>query len=197
MEEKELVALCDGKGFENIFTIKNISKNEVVLETNEKPQISKEVPVEVTLFMAILKKENFETVVEKATEIGVVRIVPVVTNRTIKQQVNLERLQKIAHEASEQCGRGDVPIISEIKTFDEVIAMRKEFEEGWIMEKGEEKKEESNSVKTRAILVGPEGGFTKEEIEKAVNNGWKLVGLSDLTFRGETAGIIGSYIATR
>ncbi len=197
LEEGEKVTLSDGLGLENLYTIKSISKNEVVFETNEKPQISKEAPVEVTLFMAILKKENFETVVEKATEVGVAKIVPILTDRTIKQNINMERLQKIAREASEQCGRAKLPIIEPVASLDEILKLGASFDEAWILEIGKKESKENKEIKTRAIIVGPEGGFTKEEIEKAVNNGWKLVGLSNLTFRGETAGIIGSYLATR
>lgn len=197
LELGEKIALSNGDGLENIYTIKDINKNEVTLETNAKPITTPKTKVEVTLFMAILKKENFETVVEKATELGVKEIVPIITARTIKQNINIDRLQKIALEASELSGRGEVPKINEVANFDDILKRRGEFNEGWIMERGEEKNKESDSVKTRAIIVGPEGGFTKEEIEKALSNGFEPVSLSPLTFRGETAGIIGTYIATQ
>jgi 16S rRNA (uracil1498-N3)-methyltransferase len=122
----ELIELCDGKHISAMTEIIEVRKNIIVVK---KAPISFgiEAPTTsvgknfVTLFCSILKKENFELVVQKATECGVSKIIPIITARTIKTGLNLERLQKIAKEASEQSGRITVPEISEPINFNEAI----------------------------------------------------------------------------
>ncbi len=194
-EPGETIALCDGKGFEALYTVEKISKTEVILSQTEHKKECPKALVAVTLFAAILKKENFEYLAQKAAEIGVEKIVPVVTERTVKQGLNIERLEKIVREASELSGRGTIPEIAELTPFETALTMHSAFDEAWILHMiGEEKP--ATHPKNRAILVGPEGGFTEEELEKAHTAGWKTVSLSPLTFRGETGGIIGSYVAS-
>jgi len=80
----------------------------------------------ITLYMSIIKNSNFDLVVEKATELGVSKIVPVKTERTVKSGLNFERLRKLAIEASEQCGRMNIPEIAEIMELEDAIQDAKE-----------------------------------------------------------------------
>jgi 16S rRNA (uracil1498-N3)-methyltransferase len=195
-EVGETIALCDGNGQEAHYSIVTIDKQGVILTQTSEPIACPTPAVAVTLFAAILKKENFELLVQKATEIGVASIIPVITERTVKQGLNMERVYKIAKEASELCGRGTIPTITEPFAFTDVLAQQSDFDDAWILHmKGIERP--PATVATRAILVGPEGGFTETELTEAENAGWKTVSLSPLTFRGETGGIIGSYVATQ
>lgn len=195
-EVGETIALCDGNGQEALYSIQAIDKQKIELYQASTQKACPAPIVAVTVFAAILKKENFELLVQKATEIGVTAIVPVVTERTIKQGLNSERLYKIATEASEVSGRGTIPTISEPISFGDAIVQRKDFDDAWILHM-EGIEHPTATVTTRAILVGPEGGFTETELTEATNADWKTVSLSPLTFRGETGGIIGSYVATQ
>ena len=195
-EAGETIAICDGNGQEAHYSIASIDKQQVVLAQTTVPTTCPAPTVAVTVFAAILKKENFELLVQKATEIGVAAIVPVVTERTVKQGLNMERLHKIAKEASELCGRGTIPTVSEPISFNDAVAQGNNFNDAWILHM-EGTTRSTATVATRAILVGPEGGFTEDELNKATGKDWKTIRLSPLTFRGETGGIIGSYVATQ
>lgn len=151
----------------------------------------------VTLFCAILKKENFELVVQKTTECGISKIVPIISDRTIKTGLNLERLQKIAKEASEQSGRSNVPEIVEPITFEKSLELVKEDQINILFDKsGELFSSENKETKQNInIWIGPEGGWTEKEIEKVKNLNFKIATLGPLTLRGETAAIISTYLA--
>ena len=137
LEIGEQVELCDGKGTNVLGKIIKLSKNNVIVEIPARnashseaggENVSKENTAQksVSLFCAVLKKENFELVVQKATECGVDKIFPVITTRTIKMGLNMERLQKIAREACEQSGRNFLPEIKPPITFDESLELAKE-----------------------------------------------------------------------
>jgi len=105
----EELILCDGRDLEARGKIVSVGPQSVQLTlwtprpTDIRPQ------TQVALYCSILKKENFDLVVQKATELGVMDVVPVITRRTVKQNLNLPRLRAIAHEAAELSGRGTVP----------------------------------------------------------------------------------------
>ncbi len=149
---------------------------------------------EVTLYCAILKKENFELVCQKATEIGIRKIVPVITARTVKLGLNFDRLEKIVKEAAEQSGQIVVPDIGEMMEFGETLSIRADRK--IIFDKSGDKFITDRSNKSLVILVGPEGGFEEKEIELAKEAGWEVKSLGNSTLRGETAAIIASYVAT-
>ncbi len=149
----------------------------------------------ICLYASIIKKSNFETVVEKVTELGVSRIVPVLSSRSEKKSLNEERLKKIAIEASEQSGRGVVPEMSKISTLGEALQEvatlgrpRTSFAfhtEGkpWNKAVVEEKTD-------LAFFIGPEGGWTTEEIEMFHRSGVEVVCLGKQILRAETAAIV-------
>lgn len=151
----------------------------------------------MTLFCSILKKENFEWVVQKATEIGVSVIVPVLTKRTVKTGLNFERLNKIAREATEQSGRGTVPKIRQVVDFTDAIKMRKDFGQALILEQTSTGEPEIDQVGSVAILIGPEGGWEEDEISMALDDGWGAWSLGRTTLRAETAAIVAVAKAVR
>ena len=222
LKPSEKIELCDGKGIYAIAKITEIKKNTLFVKIDtllRQGYEGQDSTKKVTLFCAILKKENFELVVQKTTECGVSKIVPIITNRTIKTGLNLERLQKIAKEASEQSGRGSVPEILEPVTFDESLKLVDKNITNIIFDGSGElfyemplearrcrtekipSKEfscisENNSTRTFNIFIGPEGGWTEEEIKKAKNLNFVIASLGSLTLRGETAAIIATYLVT-
>lgn len=192
----EKIELCDGKDTYAIAEIVEIKKNRVLVKIDtllRQGYEGQDSTKKVTLFCAILKKENFELVVQKTTECGVSKIVPIITNRTIKTGLNLERLQKIAKEASEQSGRGTVPEILEPINFSKAI----EIAEGKniLFDKSGSEITKNYKLKTINLFIGPEGGWTDDEIKTVKSLNFKIASLGPLTLRGETAAVISTYLA--
>jgi len=220
----EKIELCDGKGIYAIAEIAEIRKKTVLVKIAtplHQGFVGQDSTKKVNLFCAILKKENFEMVVQKTTECGVSKIIPIISARTIKTGLNLERLQKIAREASEQSGRITIPEILEPISFEESLKSIDKNECNLLFDGSgkflwsEElfykihcagrRAEHSNSPAgeyarilesncSRNIWIGPEGGWTPEEIEKAKNLNFKIASLGPLTLRAETAAIVATYL---
>ena len=148
-----------------------------------------------------------DLIIQKATELGVKEIIPVITNRTIvkindknKENKKIDRWQKIALEASKQCRRGVVPKISEIITFDEML-LRLNAEENIIVPYENEKSITMKNILKNVsgnsinIIIGPEGGFEDLEIEKLSEIKSSIVTLGPRILRTETAGFTAISIA--
>lgn len=195
----ERVLLGDGDGYEADGEIISVGKDEVAIALGEKRANENEPLRRVTLYLAVLKRENFEFATEKATEAGVAKIVPVLTERTVKTGLNTERVRKIMKEAAEQSGRGIVPQLSEPMTFADAreTAAGNDgnlfFHTGKGVSLGE--KPELLSGKKIGVFVGPEGGWSDAEVAEAGNAGFSLASLGPRTLRAETAAIIAVYLA--
>lgn len=153
--------------------------------------------VNITLYMSVLKRENFEFVVQKTTEVGITEIVPIISERTVKLRVSLLRLQKIATEAAEQCGREIIPMINAPRLFNEVIKKTCADDTNIMFDKNGELYKESltpGAKKRINLFVGPEGGWDNSEISIAKASGFAIVSLGKFTLRAETAGIIAAYL---
>ncbi len=187
------LALSDGKGKEQEVLVASTGPKEIVCQIVKKVE-SKEPARKVHLYLAILKKENFELAVQKAVEGGASKITPVITERTIKTRLNFARLEKIIKEASEQSGRNIVPTLSPISNFQDALlsSMSEEKNIFHLVNLAYTPNPKAENVD---IFVGPEGGFTEKEIELAKNSGFRIASLGSLTLRGETAAIIGTYRA--
>lgn len=146
----------------------------------------------IFLCSAIVKKDTFEWISQKATELGVTDIVPVLGERSEKKNINDERLKKIVVEASEQSGRGDVPRISESMRLPEAI--------GFVREQGVEvlafhtegvRFQDVPDIKSQAIAVfiGPEGGWSDAELLVFHDNNVPVVCLGPQVLRAETAAV--------
>ncbi|MES2023632.1 MAG: RsmE family RNA methyltransferase [Patescibacteria group bacterium] len=194
LEEGDKIILCDGSGTEAEAIITSLSHNKIICEI-EKILDTNEPERKVSLYIAILKKENFELAVQKAVECGVANIIPVITERTIKTGLNNERLEKIIREASEQSGRSIVPKLFEIMNFIDALENGKSAEEKIIFHLVENKYMPDKNANLISIFVGPEGGFTEKEIILAQESGYTPASLGRLTLRGETAGIVATYRA--
>ena len=205
LEPGEKIELSDGKGISAIAEIIEIGKNKILVKINTPAPLRStsyagQNGTKVNLFCSILKKENFELVVQKTTECGVSSIVPIITSRTVKTGLNLERLKKIAREASEQSGRAIVPEITEGTppySFKQSLGLINKGDLNILFDSGGEplgglasKSENIN------IWIGPEGGWTPDEIKIAKENNFEIASLGQLTLRGETAAIIATYLLT-
>lgn len=178
-----------------------IKKDFLELEVLKIKENENEPKREIKLYCALLKKENFEIVVQKATEIGIKEIIPIITKRTVKLNLNRIRLEKIIKEAAEQSQRGILPMLAEPIEFQNILNFSKENELNFLFDlKGEtltNKHFEILKDKQKiGLFIGPEGGWDEKEIELAKKNNFIIIKLSSLTFRAETAAIIVSYLFT-
>lgn len=184
------VVLFDGKGSDFLCEISAITKNVASLAILEETKgiISNK---EITLFTSLIKRENFELVLEKATELGVSRIVPVVAGRSEKKSLNHERALKIVIEASEQSGRVSVPTIDEPMTVEEAVEKyRKEVSLFAFDPTGTYNREILTKDSSLGLFVGPEGGFTKAELEFFAEKEIPIIKLGEQILRAETANIV-------
>lgn len=127
-------------------------------------------------------------VVEKATELGVSGIILVQTDRVIKKGVNLERLEKIAIEASEQCGRIDVPTVVKSESLEELLNS-KDFDKKVVLDMGGKSIKEVPKGEKTLLFIGPEGGWSDEE--RKLFKDTQTVSISENVLRAETAAIVG------
>ena len=194
----EKIALCDGNNHEAICEIQSLDAKQVTLKVLSKEVLDIESDIKVILFCAVLKRENFELVVQKATEVGVREIVPILTKRTIKQNIKLDRLQTIAKEASEQCGRALIPVVHPPMVMDKAIKDALSLKQNYFFDLHVKKLflENSNSFKQSVgIWIGPEGGWDDSEVKAIKNAKFYEVKLGKTVLRAETAAIIATYIA--
>jgi 16S rRNA (uracil1498-N3)-methyltransferase len=156
--------------------------------------INKTLKRQVSLYMSIIKNNNFDLVVEKAVELGVNKIVPVISERTIKNDLNIHRLNRIIKEATEQSGRMSLMVIDDSLYLDTAINKSKDENNivyfGSIDSNNHTFNRDTN-LKKIAIFIGPEGGFSDDEINIFLNKDIKPIGLGDYVLRAETAAIVG------
>lgn len=190
----EPVILFNGTGAEAVGFLAGIEKSGITIEISRVQKNVAEPKRFVRLYLAILKNEHFELAVQHAVECGVSQVIPVLTSRTIKLSLKTDRVKKIMREAAEQSGRGVVPELADVLPFSEAIAQAKENDVNLFCSGGSS--DALTPVGTKiGVWVGPEGGFTAEEVELARASGFKLVSLGELTLRAETAAIVATYLA--
>lgn len=192
------VILSDGKLNEAISRIKNINKDFIEFEVESIYKNQNESKIHSILYCSILKKENFEFVVQKATEVGVKEIIPLICKNTIKLNLKEDRLNKIIKEAVEQSGRGILPILHSPIKFENAVEQSSENDSNLFFDPNGAPFSQMSKVKRQmlnvGIWIGPEGGWNNKEIEIAKENDFKIVSLGNLTLRAETAAIIASYL---
>jgi 16S rRNA (uracil1498-N3)-methyltransferase len=197
MGGSDRIVLFNGNGsdFEGYFKI--LARDEAVIFVDKERKIKTNSKNELHLFQGIIKRD-FELIVEKCTEIGVSAFHPIVTERTEKKDLNIERIKRIAIEATEQSGRGDVPEIFEvtdlknsIENFDGQIYVMDM--EGVEIKKIKGLKNKSGMTKI-GILIGPEGGWTENERDLFEHKKIKNFSLGPQTLRAETAAIVASAL---
>lgn len=195
----EEVVLGDGKGRAVLARIMELGAGGVVFESIRPVDEESEPQKQIVLFASVIKKDNFELVVQKATETGVAEIIPVISERTIKLGLSLERLRKIAKEASEQSGRLSTPKVLEPRGLEEALTLARENDLNIFFDERGGKKDSltlrSRLIKSSrvGIFIGPEGGWTERELALAKALKCPVLSLGKLTLRAETASIIATY----
>ena len=192
------VLLFDGVSGEWLARVVEAGKRRMILGVVEATRAQEAVP-DLTLAFAPIKKGRIEFLIEKAVELGVARLEPVITRRTIVDKLNLERMRSHIIEAAEQCGRTALATIAEpVK----LAAWLKGWDPGRTLyfadETGGEAAAAAFGAGPATILVGPEGGFTPEEGEaiRALPNA-KAISLGPRILRAETAALaaVTTYMA--
>ena len=190
------IILCDGKIKEALCMITDLGKDFIDLEILEINENKSEPKKETVLYCSILKKENFELGVQKSVEVGVKRIVPIIASHTVKLGVKTDRLEKIIKEAAEQSGRGILPVLSGVLELEKALNEAKINDFNLFFDvSGEEFSEIKVPPKSGkiGIFIGPEGGWSDEEIALAKKSGFQIASLGKLVLRAETAAIASIY----
>lgn len=196
----DAVVLCDGKGTEAAAVILGYGAAAVDFAIDAVSRNDAESDVRVTLYCAVLKRENFEFVVQKATEAGAAHIVPVVTRRTVKTGLRADRLAKIAKEAAEQSGRGTLPAVAGPMPFKEALDDASACASNVLFELGGAAFDPAALAADRAtvgVWIGPEGGWDDAEVEDCRRRGFAVAALGPRTLRAETAAIVATFLVAR
>lgn len=193
--EGDAVILCDDMTGEWLTIVSRVAKREVTLTITERLREREQVP-DFTLCIALLKKPRFDIVLEKATELGVRRIQPLITRRCVADKLNPERARTIITEAAEQCARTALPELAEPVRLDALLG---EWAPGRALffadETGGAPAATAFAGHTgpAALLIGPEGGFDDAE-RTAIRtlSQARAISLGPRILRGETAAIAGT-----
>ena len=191
------VEVFDGRGLGVLARVGSIARDRVVL-TNEGPIPDRRAPLELTLCVAPPKGERFDWLVEKATEIGVVRLVPIRAQRSVvdPRAGKLDRLRRVVVEACKQCGRNRLMTIAEPVAFAAMVRevqseTRLLAEIGGFSPRAMSGRTEGRAV---TLAIGPEGGWTTTERNLARDSGWREIDLGATRLRVETAAIVGAAV---
>lgn len=181
------LVLFDGIKTERLYKIVQVEPEAVKLElvTDFKRKLPSK---HVYLFWSLLKKDKNDWVIQKCTELGVSNFVPIIAERSEKTGFNLERAEKIAIEAAEQCGRSDIPHIREPLSLQEALSEYKDKVRLLVCDETLDKSVETSDPPT-GIFIGPEGGWADTELRLFEQAKTGHLHLGQLTLRAETAAV--------
>ncbi|MEN9614382.1 MAG: hypothetical protein RLZZ347_689 [Candidatus Parcubacteria bacterium] len=184
------IVLFDNSGNEYVSKIDSLTIREVKVSIISVRECVFHPRRTVTLYQSIIKKDNFEYVVQKATELGVSKIVPVLSERSEKKSLNLDRLTIIAKEACEQSGRATLPTLLAPVTLASVISAVSlpclAFHSDGEAFSAETRESVGKDV---SVLIGPEGGWSDHELYAFREKGIEIFSLGSQTLRAETASV--------
>lgn len=181
------VVLFDGQQVDRLYKLEELTEREahVVMVTELTPKLPKN---KVYLLWSLLKKDKNDWVLQKCTELGVSHFVPLLAERSEKTGFNVERAEKIVIEASEQCGRSDIPAVREPMHVATALEELTDKVELYICEQdGEDTLQQSSNH--LGVLIGPEGGWSDAEKQLFKDKNIKHLNLHDFTLRAETAAV--------
>jgi 16S rRNA (uracil1498-N3)-methyltransferase len=188
LKKGDLLIIFDGSGSDYTCGIEDFRDETIVLGVREAAKSRFMSEREVYLYAALVKKDTFEWIVEKATELGVTKIIPILAERTEKKAVNEERLKKIVIEASEQSGRGSVSEIMPVIDLKEAV---KQIEDVKIIAfHTDAELFEVSDIKGKeplACFIGPEGGWSSDEIALFHEHKIAVKSIGTQVLRAETA----------
>lgn len=191
------VVVFDGSGREFDATVKKIARASIELEVIDSRQVDRELPQELTLGVALPKGDRQRWLVEKAVELGVSRLTPLVVARGVAQPADrsLDRLRRAVIEASKQCGRNRLMAIEEPRRWETYLTEAPPTAHRLIAHPSGAPFTPPPADQAAAwyVAIGPEGGFTDDEVAQAAQHGWHPVSLGPRILRIETAAL---YLAS-
>ncbi len=196
------LSLCDGKNKEALARVVDVKDRCIEVDVIERMTSINTARRAVSLYSALLKRENFEWVGQKATEVGVQEIIPLVTARTVKFSFKRTRVEQIVKEAAEQSGRGTVPLVHDPMKLEVAFEHARASEAMYFFDTQKEGVRTISFLETSlkqqssvALFIGPEGGWDVDEARMAEMKGAITTGLGGLTLRAETAALVAAYLA--
>ncbi len=204
-KENDKLEVCDMDNNEYICEIREINKDNILLDIIEKVNIKRESSLKVKLYQGMPKGTKMELILQKLTEIGVDEIVLVQTKRSVtkidnkKEDKKIERWERIIYEAAKQSKRGKIPTLRGVLSFKEALKDMENNDLNLCPYENERTISIKECLKdvnasTIGIFVGPEGGFEEDEIEKIQDMDGKVVSLGPRILRTETASVVASSI---
>lgn len=195
----ESVTLCNGKGTDFDCSIETVEKDAVVCHVLDSHPAETEPRQQLTLFMALPKSDKMDFIVQKAVELGAREIVPYLSKNCVsrpdKTEKKVERWQKIALEAAKQCGRGYLPAVGAVVSFEQAAVQAAQSQTALFFYENERQTGLHDALlhgvgETVSLMIGPEGGFAPEEAAFAAKTGLTSVSLGTRILRCETAPIV-------
>lgn len=189
----EELTVCDLNGFDYRCSVSEVTADRVYLDIKEVCQNKTEPKVFATLYQCLTKGDKMDTIVRQAVECGVSRIVPVLSENCVSRPdekslcKKTERWQKIADEAAGQSGRGILPKVEEALTLKRVACEINSHDKVFFFYEAGGVPMKKEDIKTAAIIIGPEGGFSPDEAKLLENGGAKVTTLGPRILRAETA----------
>lgn len=202
MKKGDELIVSDTFEWEYKCEIEEIEKQIITLKITDKQRFANDPEIKVTLFQGVPKGSKLDDVVRKTTEMGIAGIVPVFMDRSVvkdkgKYSKKVDRLRSIAKEASKQCQRGSIPDVSDSMSFDEMISSLSGFDLIVFPYENEEEITIKDALRpldqkpvNAAVIIGPEGGFSDDEVCTIKKTNAHIVTLGRTILRTETAGIV-------
>ena len=197
LKENEEVLLCDGEGRECLCRVAGFRDGELALTVGERRDSLAEAAVKASVYVAFPKADKLEHVIQKATELGAYEILAFPSARCVSRpdekslKKKLERWQKIAASAAEQSGRGRIPRVLTLGSFQEALNRAVQADKALLFYEHEQamtlKMALSGGYKTVSLLTGPEGGLEDKEVMQAREAGMQVCTLGKRILRCETA----------
>ena len=200
MQNGERLQVTDGKGNLYVAEITDNNKKKCVVIIIKTTTDNRQQTTNTIIAISLIKNANrFEWFLEKATEIGVTAIIPLICSRTEKQHFRQERMQGILISAMLQSQQTWLPVLHAPTKFNDVIKQSTQKQKMIAHCEDEKSKvqlaqQPINSSTAQIILIGPEGDFTTEEIEQALQNNFIAVALGNTRLRTETAGVVAAAL---
>jgi 16S rRNA (uracil1498-N3)-methyltransferase len=188
------VCLFNGDGREYRAVIAAADKRQVVLDVEGVDAPPRELPFTLEVAAPLPKGDRAQFLIEKLTELGVTTFVPLTTRRSVSREARLEKLARYVIEASKQCGRNVLLRVQPYADW-ESYCRRGELPATRVLAHVGEAGQPISPGEALALAVGPEGGFTEEEVQSAREAGWRAVGLGPRVLRVETAALVLTALA--
>ena len=203
LRENDQIVLLDGSGLIYNAQIASFFSRAIQCRLLSRRSVNTEPDLKITIAQSLLKGPKFDFALQKNIEVGISEFIPVITSRTVVRvegngsplelENRVQRFQKIVRDAAEQSERGMIPMVKNIVSIEydlKLVCLERSQTNGI--------KEVLNSLQTKVhkvlILIGPEGGFTEDEVKLSLSSGFTSVSLGKRIYRAETVGMVISGI---